>query len=155
MINPAMQSIGSWFKELRDRPLTAQLGVLGLAVAAVFAVVGPLAWSGRGMAGLAAAAIAAAICLLGAALALVACHKLRDPKYGLQCMLIGTLLRMGIPLGAALAVQAQGGALAQAGLLVYLIVFYPVTLGLEVFMSLPSGDRDGNPSNVPRDLASR
>ena len=44
---------------------------------------------------------------------------------------------MGIPLVGALVFHLQGGVLAEAGLLVYLVVFYPVSLGVETYLSLP------------------
>ena len=46
----------------------------------------------------------------------------------LALVLVGMMIRMGIPLAAALAVYFRGGPLADAGFLYYLVVFYPVTL---------------------------
>ena len=51
-------------------------------------------------------------------------------------MLVGMLVRMGIPLGAALLVVFRGGPLADAGFLYYLVVFYLVTLTVETFLAL-------------------
>jgi len=45
--------------------------------------------------------------------------------------------RMGIPLAFALACHLRGGLLADAGLLYYLLLFYPVTLGVETAWLLP------------------
>jgi len=47
------------------------------------------------------------------------------------------LIRMGIPLAAALLVFLRGGPLADAGFLYYLVLFYPVTLTAETFLLLP------------------
>ena len=54
--------------------------------------------------------------------------------------LLGMMVRMGIPLAAALIVYFSGGPLADAGFLYYLVVFYPVTLTAEIFLSRPHSD---------------
>jgi predicted Na+-dependent transporter len=126
-----------WFAKLRCRSLAAHSAVLAGAVLVVYAVVAPVAGRHGGWMGLAAAAAAAAFCLLGAGLALVACRGLRQPKYALHGVLVGMVVRMGVPLVLALVFQVRGGPLAEAGLLLYLIVFYPVTLSVETALSLP------------------
>jgi hypothetical protein len=133
--------MGSWFARLRSRGLATQSAVLAVAVLAVFAAVAPVAGALSGMAGLAAAAAAAGLCFAGAGLALIVCCRFRDPKRALQRVLIGMLLRTGVPLSSALMIQVQGGSLAKAGFLVYLIAFYPVTLFVETALSLPSHGR--------------
>ena len=138
---------------MRRRGLACQSAVLLAAALAVYAMVAPVAGSLGGWVGLAAAAVAAGLCLLGAELALVACRLLDNPKYVLCAMLVGMLLRMGIPLASALAIQFQGGALAKAGLLVYLVVFYPVTLFVETALSLPSGEDPQHRSDVSANVA--
>jgi hypothetical protein len=135
------QEMKSRFARWRSRGLAAQAAVLTVAVLAVYAVVAPVAAAISGLVGLAAAAVAAGLCLVGAGLALVASRRFRDPKNSLQGVLIGMLLRMGVPLFSALAIQVQGGSLAKAGVLIYLVVFYPVTLFVETALSLPSDDR--------------
>ena len=120
--------------------MVAQLAVLTAAVLLVYAGVAPVAAGLSGPHGLGAAAAAAGLCLVGAGLALVACRLFRDPKYALYAVLVGMLLRMGIPLSFALAVCLHGGPAAEAGLWVYLIVFYPVALWVETALSLASRD---------------
>jgi hypothetical protein len=129
------------FARWRSRGLATQAAVLVGMVLAVYAAVAPVAGALSGTVGLAAAAVAAGLCLAGAGLALVACRLYRDSKRALQGVLIGMVLRMGVPLLSALAIQVQGGGLARAGLLVYLVVFYPVTLFVETALSLPSDGR--------------
>ena len=70
-------------------------------------------------------------------MALVLSEPLRRPQYVLTLVHVGMMIRMGIPLAAALAVYFVGGPLADAGFLYYLVVFYPVTLTVETFLSLP------------------
>ena len=55
----------------------------------------------------------------------------------LALVLVGMMIRMGIPLAAALTVYFRGGPLADAGFLYYLVVFYPVTLTAETLLFLP------------------
>jgi hypothetical protein len=131
----------TWFAKLRGRSLAARAAFLGLVVVGLYGVVSPAAGLWGGWAGLWAAAAAAGVCLAGALSALVASHVLSGPKYALAAMLAGTAARMGIPLAFALACQLHGGALAEAGLLYYLLIFYPVTLGIETVLSLPVAER--------------
>ena len=93
-----------------------------------------------GKAGLIAAGVAALLCIAGAEAGLVLSHTFTGPKYRLYGILGGMLPRMGIPLAAGLILQITCGVLAEAGLLVYLIVFYPVTLGLGTVLAIPSVD---------------
>ena len=131
------QSMRSWFTELRSRGWATQAAVLVAVVLVVYALVAPVAALVSGWAGLAAAAVAAGLCLLGAGSAMVACRRFRDPQHALLTVLIGMSLRMVIPLGSAVILQFQGGVLAEAGLLCYLVVFYPFTLGAEIALTLP------------------
>ena len=109
-----------------------------MAVAVLlYALLTPIALFFGGVAGLWAAAAAAALCLGGAGIALVISYSLRSPARALYGMLLGTAARMAIPLGFGLAAHLHGGPLAEAGLLYYLLVFYPVTLGVETALSLP------------------
>ena len=133
--------MGSWLAKLRRRGLALQAAVLTGAVLVAYLVVAPVAVAVGGSWGLAAAGVAAGLCLAPAGLALAACRRFRDPKNAWQGVLIGMLLRMGVPLFSALAIQFHGGSLAKAGVVVYLVVFYPVTLFVETVLSLPSDDR--------------
>lgn len=123
--------------------------MLVLLVAVLYALVAPVAWYLGGLSGVWAASAAAGLCFAGAVLALLIAHLLRAPKHVLYGMLLGMAARMGIPLGSALAYHLRGGGVAEAGLLYYLLVFYPFTLGVETVLSLPKIDhspRTGEPS---------
>jgi hypothetical protein len=123
--------------------------MLALAVLVVFVPVGPVAVCIGGCTALAAAAVAAVFCLAGATIALMAGLLLRGPKHALAALLAGMAARMGIPLAFGLAIHLQGGPLAEAGLLYYLLVFYPVTLTAETALSLPPRRQPTNPTQVP------
>ncbi|HYW80472.1 MAG TPA: hypothetical protein VE890_12895 [Thermoguttaceae bacterium] len=99
--------------------------------------IGLLGWAMDGMAGTAAASVAATLCFVGAALALGLSHLLRAPEHVLYGVLMGMAARMGIPLASGMVVHLHGGALAQSHFLHYLLVFFPVTLAVETFLSLP------------------
>lgn len=120
---------------------------LGIAVTAVLAIAGPIAaWLG-GSNALAAAAAAAMVCGAGAVAALLVARWLRAPQYLLAALSVGMGLRTGIPLAVGLAVHLQGGPLAKAGFLCYLLIFYPVTLAIETFLLLPPTNRQPTPAS--------
>lgn len=135
--SPVGNRMRSWIATLRDRGLAAQLGVLGLAVLVIYAVVAPVAGGISGLPGLAASASAAAACLLGAGAGLIASRGFSRRDKVLQGFLVGAALRMAVPLASALALQLCVKPLAEAYLLIYFLVFYPVTLFVETFLSLP------------------
>jgi hypothetical protein len=88
-------------------------------------------------------ATASAVCLLAALTALMVSEHFRGPKSVVSFVLAGMMARMGIPLAAALCAYFSGGPLADAGFLYYLVVFYPVTLTVEIFLSWPDhGSRE-------------
>ena len=65
-------------------------------------------------------------------------------------VLVATTVRMAIPLGAAIVVVLRGGPLSNAAFLIYLIVFYLVTLAVETAFTLPRG-----PKGAPRAATER
>ena len=125
------------FGKLQSGGLLLQSAVLGLVVAVTYGLVGPVAGYLSGGVGLAAAGVAAGLCLAGAAVALLSVHLFRGSSAALAGVLLGMAARMVIPLGGGFVFHAQGGPLAEAGLLYYLLVFYPITLAMETWLSLP------------------
>jgi hypothetical protein len=131
----------AWLANMRNRSLSVRLGVLVLAVLVVYALAAPVAIQWGGFQGLAAAAVAAGLCLAGAAAAIAITGRLRGPTAALAALWLGMALRMGIPLVAGLAIHLHGGLLAQAGLLWYLLLFYPIALTVGTIVSLPPKDK--------------
>jgi hypothetical protein len=126
------------FLRLKNAGFSVQLCALVAVVLCVFGVVGPIAgWLNSGL-GVAAAAIAAGLCLAGAGIALAAASALRSPDRVLVGALIGMIARMIIPLGFGMGIHFFYPPLADAGLLVYVLVFYPLTLAVEVSLTLPN-----------------
>ncbi len=120
---------------------------LAVAVAVAWALASPVAWGLDHWAGLTASAAAAGLCFFGAQGALVWSWWFRGPKYLLLSSLGGMLPRMVVPLAGALVLQISVDPLAKAGVLLYLLYFYPITLSVETAMSLPAvlppGGREG------------
>jgi hypothetical protein len=113
--------------------------VLLIVIAALaFAAVAAWRYSQVGPMGIWAAAVATAICLAGAAAALVATGLFRGagPHGAVSGMMLGMLFRMGLPLGALMAFQQNGGALVEAGIVGCLLLVYPVTLLAEVALAV-------------------
>ena len=138
-----MQSLG----------LGARLGLLIAVDVVLLAVVASVAGPVAGAAAVLAASAAAVVCLAGAVPALVVSRLLQQHAKALQGMGIAMLLRMGIPLGFAMVIHFQGGGLAEAGFLYYLLLFYPVTLGVETVLSLPKTDPPGRRHDGTEDVA--
>jgi hypothetical protein len=129
--------MSSWFARLRRQGIGTRTAVLATTVLVIWAVVATLAAVLSGGMAVVAASVAAGLCLVGALAALLTAHWLRDPKFMLHAVLAGMATRMGIPLATGLAIHFRGGPLSDAGVLYYLLVFYPVTLGVETYLSLP------------------
>jgi hypothetical protein len=128
--------------------LVFRVGLLAAVTAVAFAGVAAWRFSQVGAIGIWAAAAAASICLAGAAAALVATGMLRGggPHAAVSGMLLGMLFRMGLPLGALVAFQQNGGPLVAAGIVGCLLLVYPVTLLAEVALAVsllqpPPGSR--------------
>ena len=126
-----------WLPQLRKLSLAGKAALLLAGTLAWAGLVGPLAWAIGGATGTAAAAVAGALCLAGALAALLVSPLLARREQFVLGVLLAMAARMGIPLGAALALHLTGGTLAKAGLLYYVLVFYPVTLTLETLCTLP------------------
>jgi hypothetical protein len=137
--------MATWLGNLRNRGVAVRLMVLGIVVLAVYALAAPVAICLSGFIALAAAALAAGLCLTGAAAALLVADRLRGPGGALAALWLGMALRMGVPFGAGVTIHLHGGPLAQAGLLWYLLVFYPITLVVGTVLSLPPSNRQQTP----------
>ncbi len=124
--------------KLREMSLSAKLATLAAVEAAALAVAAPVAWFAQGRFGILAAAIAAFSCLLGGSLALAICGLFRDPRQAFVGVLLGMLFGMGLPLAVGVGCRLAGGALAEAGVMFYLLFFFPITLTVKTVLSLPN-----------------
>ncbi len=98
------------------------------------AVVVPCGYAAQARWGAISASLAWATCLLGGLLALWLVHLFRGPQNVVPQVLLGMFARMGIPLLICMAVYVQGGPMAQAGFVYYLLAFYFVTLISETIL---------------------
>jgi hypothetical protein len=106
----------------------ALLGVTAFVIWTVSAFVG---YEFAGSSGLIAATLAGVVCLVASELALVVLELFRDPKLALHGVVVGMMIRMGLPLLVGLFLQLNNEALANAGLLYYVLIFYLATLLVE------------------------
>ena len=117
--------------------VVSRIAALFAAVAVAYLALAPVAWAIGNVTGLLASAVAAALCLAGATLALLVNYILRGPNLALQNLLLGMLLRMGVPLMLGLMLHTRVDLLAAGGMLYYLVGFYFVTLTVETVLTLP------------------
>jgi hypothetical protein len=113
-----------------------QAAIVGGAVAGLGAFVVPMAIVIGGNAGGWAAAAAGGVCLAGTLVGQALSRFLDITQRPVAAVLWPMAARFVLPLGCGLACQIRGGDLAEGGVLYYLLVFYPLTLGVETVLSL-------------------
>jgi hypothetical protein len=138
---------------LQQKGLLVRAAYLGGVVIVAAIAILPAGWVLTGnrigwFAGLAAGGV----CLLAAWSVLGLSELLRKSQSLLALVLVGMMIRMGIPLAAALAVYFHGGPLADAGFLYYLVLFYFVTLVAETLLFLPERRLNEKPISPANDL---
>lgn len=111
-------------------------GILTLVLAVVCAAAVGWRFAVGDRVGCAAVVVAAAGSWLGAACALVIAAWVRGPHAALAASLGGMLVRMAIPLAAALVAQRMDPSLAEAGVFGWTVLFYLVALATETLLSL-------------------
>ena len=115
--------------------------ILGLVVLVALAVTGPIAFHLGGLTALMAASLAAGLCLAGAGVALIVSHRLQGPHQALATLFLAMTARMIVPFSCGVIIHLRSGPLAEAGLLYYLLIFYPITLAVGTALSLPKSQR--------------
>jgi hypothetical protein len=120
----------------RNRGVAARLGLLATTMGLALAAAAPVAMRRGGLVGIEAAATAALLCFGGAILALIVVDRLRTPNGALMGLWIGLMLRTVAPFVAGMAIHLHGGPLAQAGLVWYLLAFYPIAIAVGTILSL-------------------
>jgi hypothetical protein len=112
------------------------LGLLTLAVFVTLIVAGWIACSRHGIAGLEAVLVAAGTCWISSVAALYLTEKLRLAGHIIPGVFAGMLLRLALPLATGIFLSEWGGALADAGVFGFIVVFYLVTLAVETALSV-------------------
>lgn len=99
----------------------------------LFATVG---YARSGLAGILAALLAGGVCCAGALAGLLTAGRFGLGTHAVTGILLGMMLRMGIPLGACVVLLVLGGPLVEAGALVMILVYYLLTLLAETWFLL-------------------
>jgi hypothetical protein len=133
---PAAMTSTSLARRLQGLGLIARVCVLGGALLMMTAILLPVAWLSRGEPGVLACLFAGAICLVPAVVSLGLTEILHGAQGALTALLLGMLLRMGVPLAACFVAFAMGGPLVEGGLAYYLLALYPVMLVVERAMCI-------------------
>lgn len=94
----------------------------------------------HGTDGILCASVAAAVCLGGALAALVLSAMVQGPQAAMLRLALGMAFRMGVPLVAGVLLT-QSPRLAASGVLGMIVVFYLITLAVEMPLSLRFVDR--------------
>lgn len=132
-----------WIADLPHRGLMYRTTVLVAACALAYAAIAPVAHGLDGVLAVVAAALAAAVCTVSAAAALVISSQLSGTMHGMAGVLLPMAARTGAPLIVAALVRLKGPGLVEAGFVYYLIGFYLLALAVEMPISLPRGTSVG------------
>ncbi len=119
----------------RPRGLPASVAMLSAVLAASYLLLAPFVYRLQGADGLSAAAVAAVVCLVSALAGLLVSQCFSGPDHALAGVLVGMGFRMTLPLTVCVVAQLQGGALAQAGFVFYIIAFYLVSLAIDTWLA--------------------
>jgi hypothetical protein len=114
----------------------AQSGIVAGAVAAIWLLIAPLGYWLNGTTGLVAAGVAAGVSLLAAQFALTIGQLFRGPSAAMYGIVAGMFARMSVALLLGVALQRGVPALANAAMILYLLVFYLATLTIETALLL-------------------
>ena len=117
--------------------LPARLGILALVVLVAYPLVAWIVQSQREVSVWGAAALAASICWLGAALAMIFTALMRGPQGAMLAMLFGMAFRLGLPFAVGLMLSRRFVELEAAGFFGLVLGFYLVTLVAETLLVLP------------------
>ncbi len=91
-----------------------------------------LAYAFSGWIGVTAVVLAGGVCWLGGLISEWIASGQEAPDRVVLCVVGGMLPRMGIPLIVCFFVYLRGGVLVEAGFVYYILVFYLITLVVDV-----------------------
>jgi hypothetical protein len=128
--------------------LCAQAVVVSGVVAVVWLAMAPAAYGISGSMGLIAAATGAGLCWAGAELALAMASFFRESSAAAYGMVIGMLARAFLPLLFGALLHLRVPALAEAGMVYYLLISYMATLATETALMLAHVQRNPNSSKA-------
>ncbi len=111
--------------------LVAQSAVIAGALVLAWLLVAPLAASLSGTLGLRAALVAAVACYAGAQFSLLISALLRGGATIMNRLVMGMIARAMFPMVLGAGLHLRDPELADAGLILYVLVFYLVTLAAD------------------------
>ncbi len=122
-------------------PILPRASKLAVVEVLALALIGTVAYGHQGMRGLAAALLSACVCWMGAVVALIVTGRRAessetDPSRAIAMAYVAMMLRGAIPLMAIVVVQVLYPRWGEAGLMIYVVPFYLVTLASETVFSV-------------------
>ena len=121
---------------------TGCIALLALILAAIVAVVSPLAFLLGRSGGVAAAALAATVVWFASSLGMTLGQMVRGPNQAMFNLLISMIVRMTIPLVACFLAYLSGSQLARDGFAFYVLVFYLLALPVDtIFAVVPPANQ--------------
>lgn len=97
--------------------------------------IGTLAYLNHGRDGLVVSLIAAVVCWLGAVLAFITAKRSADPHQAVSAVYTAMFFRAAVPLVVGFALIQIFPQLASAGLMIYIVPFYLLTLASETYFA--------------------
>jgi hypothetical protein len=125
----------SWLGAAARWPLAGRVSLVAACLGGAFILVLPAAWFASGGDGPIAAALAAAVCLFASAGGMAIGDVLADRRHAMYRVVMGTVVRMAVPLVMGTAVYSGGHRLADAGFVFYLIGFYLAMLAVDACLA--------------------
>jgi hypothetical protein len=116
--------------------LFAQAGLVSAALALIWFLAAAVAYAISGPPAVIASAVALLLCWLGGLLALALGGLFHGPTAAMQRMLVGMLARSVLPLLLGVVLHFKVPALAEAGMVFYLLIFYLATMAIETALLL-------------------
>jgi hypothetical protein len=129
-------SVDSRWQRVGRLGLAAQSGIVAGVVASVWVVIAPWSYGFGGTTGLLAVSAAAGVSLFAAELALVIGWAFDGPTAAVYGMISGMAVRMVLALLVGVTLQLKVRDLANGAMIVYLLVFYMITLAAETVLLL-------------------
>ncbi len=130
-------NIREWISALPSRSLRFGISMLATTTGVAYGGAVLLVDAVESPEGVAAASLAAGLCLVSAVVALVIGRMLPDPRIAATAMLLSMGVRTGIPLVAAMVVRLRFWGLVESGFVYYLVGFYLLALAVGLPLSLP------------------
>ncbi|REK19071.1 MAG: hypothetical protein DWQ37_02610 [Planctomycetota bacterium] len=149
-----MSSTGSntFWSRLARLGVAGQAALVSLVIAGLALITAPIAQAVSGTIGLAAVGVAGGACWVGALAALLFVSLFPTPQTALYGLAGGMFFRTTLPMVVGVVLHFKVPALADAGMIFYLLVFYMATLATETLLlvaKIPNTPNRRNPASDP------